>query len=91
MNLSVQKEKFKALEKGSQNREIGTNKAPMTDAEKLEEQRKAQLTNYLKKLSGELGDTQNLKRAQSLLRNRAGQGNGGFMDLLEDKYKSQHI
>ena len=31
MNLSIQKEKFKAMEKGSQNREIGTNKPKLTD------------------------------------------------------------
>jgi len=43
MNLSVQKEKVKALEKGGQGREIGQNKAKMTEAEKLEEQRKNQL------------------------------------------------
>ena len=32
MNLSIQKEKVKALEKQGQNREIGDNRAKLTDA-----------------------------------------------------------
>ena len=86
---SVQQEKMKQLEKsqmgiGSGKREIGSNKPKMTEQEKEEFVKRQRIEQYIKKLQeGQIAPGAPLGMPSKL------QGKGGFMDMLEQRMRTQ--
>jgi len=86
LNLSIQKEKFKAMEKGGAQREIGQNKPTLTESEKEENARRQKVEQYIKRMEGT-----GAMNASRLL-GKPGQGaKGGFLDMIAQQEKARQL
>jgi|TARA_B110001450_G_scaffold225178_1_gene223213 hypothetical protein len=86
LNLSIQKEKVKAMEKGGAQREIGQNKATLTEGEKEENARRQKVEQYIKRMEG--AGSMNASR----LLGKPGQGaKGGFLDMIAQQEKARQL
>lgn len=92
MKQSVQQEKMKQIEKsqmgiGSGKRAIGQNKPKLTDQEKEELLKRQRIEQYIKKLQeGQAGPGAATGIQSKLMQ---GQSRGGFLDMLEQRMRSQ--